>query len=86
MKPVSAPTLFVTDDNAAVRASVQGPRDAAMASNVRTRIWLGDESDWLLAVIFSVKERNSTLGSDRSRVRGAPVNQKPRLFEGIEVQ
>jgi hypothetical protein len=37
-------------------------------------------------VIFSVKEGNSTLGSDRSRVRRVPVNQTPRLFEGIEVQ
>ena len=46
----------------------------------------GRRSDWLLAAIFSVKEGNSTLGSDRSRVRRVPVNQKPRLFEGIEVQ
>jgi hypothetical protein len=30
MKPASAPTLFVIDDDAAVRAVVQGVRDAAM--------------------------------------------------------
>ena len=32
MKPAGAPTLFVIDDNAAVRAAVQGVRDAAMDS------------------------------------------------------
>jgi len=47
---------------------------------------LVNEPDWLLAAIFSVKEGDSTPGSDRSRARRAPVNQKRRLFEGIEVQ
>jgi hypothetical protein len=35
MKPAGAPTLFVIDDNAAVRAAVQGVvRDAAMHSMI----------------------------------------------------
>jgi hypothetical protein len=33
MKPAGAPTLFVIDDNAAVRAAVQGA-DAAMDSMI----------------------------------------------------
>jgi hypothetical protein len=32
MKPTGAPTLFVIDDDAAVRASVQGVRNAAKDS------------------------------------------------------
>jgi hypothetical protein len=34
MKPAGAPTLFVIDDNAVVRAAVQGARDAAMDSMI----------------------------------------------------
>jgi hypothetical protein len=34
MKPAGAPTLFVIDDNAVVRAAVQGVRDAAMHSMI----------------------------------------------------
>jgi hypothetical protein len=34
MKPAGAPTLFVIDDNAAVRTAAQGVRDAAMDSMI----------------------------------------------------
>jgi hypothetical protein len=34
MKPERAPTLFVIDDNAAVRAAAQEVRDAAMDSMI----------------------------------------------------
>jgi hypothetical protein len=34
MKPAGAPTLFVIDDNADVRAAAQGVRDAAMDSMI----------------------------------------------------
>jgi hypothetical protein len=36
MKPAGAPTLFVIDENAAVRAAVQKLRDAAMDSMIES--------------------------------------------------
>jgi hypothetical protein len=36
MKPAGAPTLFVIDDNAVVRAAAQGARDASDGLNDRT--------------------------------------------------